>query len=67
MTEGLLATLHSKYIFWDSWAKLVTGEGGGQGGGGGGGVVRGSCRAAALLQICQILLTSASCQMFVTC
>ena len=22
-TEGLLATLHSKNIFWDSWAKLV--------------------------------------------
>ena len=22
-TEGLLATLHSKHIFWDSWAKLV--------------------------------------------
>ena len=23
LTEGLLATLHSKHIFWDSWAKLV--------------------------------------------
>jgi hypothetical protein len=23
LTEGLLPTLHVKYIFWDSWAKLV--------------------------------------------
>ena len=23
-TEGLLITLHSKHIFWDSWANLVS-------------------------------------------